>query len=73
MGPGHYPHDDAANRMGESRFRLPGEIRGVDPRRKIASAGFSWIAGGQKADGSGARDRAMIALVHRDPTPDIPA
>lgn len=59
MGAGHHAVDDAKDDLGESGFRLPGEVRRMDPRREIAATCFPRSARGQEAATGGARKASV--------------
>ena len=55
MGAGHHARHDAQNALAQSRFRRTNQIRGVDARWEIASAGIPRFARRQGPERSGAR------------------
>ena len=62
MGAGNYARHDAQDRMGKSGFRLPGEICGMDARRKVATACFPGAARGQETEPGGAGKLVWVGI-----------
>ena len=62
MGARNHAVDDEKDALGKSEVRRGNQVRGVDPRRKVAATGVSRAARRQEADGSGARVSVEICL-----------